>query len=184
MRIDLQLHPDSACDAVDRIEVRGTRDGLRALSLSYTVFGRIDALKIPGAAAHKQTDGLWRHTCFEVFVSAARGDAYAEFNLSPSGAWAAYRFDDYRAGMKDLAPNMLPLITVERSADVLRLDASVELAPFIPPGEAHVWQLGLSAVIEEASGAKSYWAAAHPPGRPDFHDRDCFAVKLAARGGA
>ncbi len=184
MRIDLQLHPDGTCDAVDRIEVRATRDGLRALLLSYAVFGRIDALKIPAPAAAMQADGLWRHTCFEVFVAAARGDAYAEFNLSPSGAWAAYQFDDYRAGMKDLALNMLPLITVERSADVLRLNASVELSPFTPPSEAQVWQLGLSAVIEETGGAKSYWAAAHPPGRPDFHDRDCFAVKLTARGGA
>jgi len=34
-------------------------------------------------------------------------------------------------------------------------------------------------VIEEKDGAKSYWALAHPPGAPDFHHRDCFAIELA-----
>jgi hypothetical protein len=40
------------------------------------------------------------------------------------------------------------------------------------------WRLGLSAVIEETSGRKSYWALAHPPGKPDFHHADCFAYEL------
>jgi hypothetical protein len=38
-----------------------------------------------------------------------------------------------------------------------------------------LWRLGLSALIEETSGRKSYWALAHPPGKPDFHHADCFA---------
>ena len=42
------------------------------------------------------------------------------------------------------------------------------------------WRLGLSAVIEEADGTKSYWALAHPPGSPDFHHADCFVVELPA----
>jgi len=29
--------------------------------------------------------------------------------------------------------------------------------------------LGLSAVLEETNGRKSYWALAHPPGKADFH---------------
>ncbi|MEO7634103.1 MAG: hypothetical protein ABIS38_00470 [Sphingomicrobium sp.] len=40
---------------------------------------------------------------------------------------------------------------------------------------AIVWDIGLSAVIEEQDGAKSYWALAHGPGPPDFHNRACFA---------
>jgi len=42
------------------------------------------------------------------------------------------------------------------------------------------WRLGLSAVIEEAGGGRSYWALAHPPGKPDFHHSDCFALELPA----
>ena len=38
------------------------------------------------------------------------------------------------------------------------------------------WSLGLSAILEEADGTISYWALAHPPGRPDFHHPDCLAM--------
>ncbi len=54
----------------------------------------------------------------------------------------------------------------------------------------HAWighpsRLGLSAVIEETDGTKSYWALAHPAeGPPDFHHPDCFALTLPAPGGA
>jgi len=41
------------------------------------------------------------------------------------------------------------------------------------------WKLGLSAVIEERNGRKSYWALRHPAGQPDFHHPDCFALELA-----
>jgi hypothetical protein len=44
--------------------------------------------------------------------------------------------------------------------------------------------LALSAVIETLDGAKSYWALAHPPGKPDFHHADCFAIELPAASGA
>ena len=46
------------------------------------------------------------------------------------------------------------------------------------------WRLGLSAVIEEKDGGTSWWALAHPPGKPDFHHDDCFAARLAAIGPA
>ena len=42
------------------------------------------------------------------------------------------------------------------------------------------WQLGLSAILEEKDGTKSYWALSHPGGdKPDFHDPVCFAARLA-----
>jgi hypothetical protein len=40
------------------------------------------------------------------------------------------------------------------------------------------WRLGLSAVIEDMAGGKSYWALAHPPGKADFHHADSFAREL------
>ena len=41
------------------------------------------------------------------------------------------------------------------------------------------WEFGLSAVLEETDGTKSYWAVAHPDGdKPDFHDAVCFAAHL------
>jgi hypothetical protein len=49
-------------------------------------------------------------------------------------------------------------------------------------GSAHDWRLNLSAVIEEKSGAKSYWALDHAPeAAPDFHHPDCFVLQLPLR---
>jgi hypothetical protein len=39
-------------------------------------------------------------------------------------------------------------------------------------------RLALTAVVEDARGRLSYWALRHPPGRPDFHHRDGFALVL------
>ena len=42
------------------------------------------------------------------------------------------------------------------------------------------WALGLSAVLEEKDGTKSYWALAHAADKPDFHDAGCFVARLPA----
>jgi hypothetical protein len=42
-----------------------------------------------------------------------------------------------------------------------------------------LWQLGLSALIEETSGRKSYWTQAYSPGKPDFHHADCFVHEFS-----
>ncbi|HYM36168.1 MAG TPA: hypothetical protein VET48_12265 [Steroidobacteraceae bacterium] len=41
-------------------------------------------------------------------------------------------------------------------------------------------QIGLSCVIEEMSGNKSYWALMHSPGKPDFHHHSTFTASLPA----
>jgi hypothetical protein len=41
------------------------------------------------------------------------------------------------------------------------------------------WELGLSAVLEEKDGTKTYWALEHPSDKPDFHHAACFATRLA-----
>ena len=41
------------------------------------------------------------------------------------------------------------------------------------------WELGLSAVLEEKDGTKSYWALAHMGEKPDFHAPGCFTARLA-----
>ncbi len=123
-----------------------------------------------------RADELWRQTCFELFLKPEREAAYFEFNLSPSGKWAAYAFDDYRAGMRDLALPVDPHIELERQGEAFVLEADVDLSA-IPCGKLLA---GISAVIEEVDGTKSYWALRHPAGAPDFHHADCFALELPA----
>ena len=122
--------------------------------------------------AEGRADQLWRQTCFEAFLSVRGEEAYREWNFAPSLQWAAYDFTAYREGMvpADVAE---PYLRVEDNLTWFALGATVAV-----PAEGP-WQLGLSAVIEEESGAKSFWALAHPdPDKPDFHHPDCFAARL------
>ena len=176
MRLALRLHPDSLCLAATRIDVDVARSPAGSLLLSYVVTGKIGDLRLPPGTAAARTDELWRHTCFEVFVRPAPGEAYYEFNFAPSTQWAAYRFDRYRSGMRAAAEIGAPRIDVQPAAGRYTLQAALDL-PRLPRDAA--WRLGLAAVIEEASGRKSYWALAHPPGQPDFHHSDCFACEFS-----
>jgi hypothetical protein len=197
IRVPLLLHPDSVC-GVQAIEVEVARVAPRRIELRYFALGgagHIKASRPRGAAA--RTDDLWKTTCFEAFVQAEGDTAYYEFNFATSGNWAAYRFDGRREGRTDARvgePQVewscdLPFVPgaqpgpQERAAfraengwlgGRLVLDAASDL-PLDRP-----WHLGLTAVIEEKSGRKSWWALAHPPGEPDFHDPACFTLELPA----
>jgi len=175
MRQALKLHPDSRCDAAIHVEV--TRPRLGVLALRYGVTGKTNGLVLPPIAAPTRTDELWRHTCFEAFVRPAPGEAYYEFNFSPSTQWAAYRFGGTRTGMSIAREIDAPRVDVHPNVAGFEMQVLLEL-PSLPNDGP--WRLGLSAVIEEAGGRKSYWALAHPPGKPDFHHSDCFALELPA----
>lgn len=168
-------HPDRPCEAVSQIAVEVARTAAARLTLSYRVAAG-PGLVIPPPAPGIRADGLWKHTCFEAFVRAADGAGYYELNLSPSGAWAAYRFGAYRDGMA-AADIAAPRIAWTATDDGYELSAAVDLGA-LPDLAGAPWRLGLAAVIEEASGRSGYWALAHPPGKADFHHHDGFALDL------
>ena len=167
MRLELKLHPDCTCRAVERIEVEVARPAADALALRYIVTGNIGDIRLAPAAAPARTDELWTTTCFEAFVSDVGG--YTEFNFAPSTQWAAYRFEGYRAGMQNAPAS--PAIQLSLLEARLDLRACAPLTP-------SAVRLALTAVIEEVNGAKSYWSLRHPPGKPDFHHADSFAYEL------
>jgi hypothetical protein len=178
MRRALALHPDSRCEAVSRIDVEVARLRSGTMALGYIVTGRIAGLRLPPVTEPTRTDELWRRTCFEAFVRTAADTAYYEFNLSPSTQWAAYGFAGYRRGIRIANEIDAPHVEMESTNECYALRASLNLdrLPGLPSDA--VWQLGLSAVIEETNGNISYWALAHPQGRADFHHSDCFALEL------
>jgi hypothetical protein len=176
MRQALKLHPGSRSSAVAQIEVDIEPPAAGYLKLLYLVTGKIGDLRLPPLAAPARTDELWKHTCFEAFVRPAPSPAYYEFNFAPSTQWAAYRFSSYRTGMSVANEMAAPRIDVQSSPTRYELQAAVDLSGL---RQDAVWHLALSAVIEEMSGDKSYWALAHPKGKADFHHSDCFALELA-----
>jgi hypothetical protein len=72
-----------------------------------------------------------------------------------------------------------PQIEVQSGPECYTLQASLELDRLLSLPRDAVWHLGLSALIEERNGRKSYWALAHPPGKADFHHSDCFAHEIS-----
>ena len=179
----LLCHP--ACDrgAVERLDVR-VRRAEGSLWLHFRLEGLVDRLVIPPVRPTARRDGLWRHTCFELFLRAPGAAGYAEFNLSPSGEWAAYRFDAYRSGMRELEVAPAPAVeVVARDGGALEVAVGIGCVPE-PWGRAASLRLGVSAVVEDAAGALAYWAMAHPPGAPDFHHPAGFALEIGARAPA
>lgn len=170
MRAKLKPHPDTPAQSVAGIEVEVARPDANTLSLVYVLTGALDKVRLPALARPQRTAELWKHTCFEVFI-AERGGGYTEFNFAPSRQWAVYRFDDYRSRMRDA-----------ESAE-LRIEPEVfpsrfELRAQIVGVNSEAARLGLTAVIEETNGVKSYWALRHPAGKPDFHHADGFALEF------
>jgi hypothetical protein len=177
MRLPLTLHPDCVCEAVTGIDVEAVRTGARGLDLRYRVLGDIAGIALPQAGPHARTDELWRHTCFEAFVRSA-GGGYYEFNFAPSTQWAVYRFSGYREGMKPALNAFAPDIEGHATPGVYELRVSLDLGGLSDLPRDAPWKVALTAVIEDAAGAKSYWSLAHAPGKPDFHHADSFAHKL------
>lgn len=178
MRQLLRLHPESRSSVAQHVEVVVTRPRPEGLVLSYKLSGRVDDVYLPAVRPTAGGDELWQHTCFEAFVRASSGSEYYEFNFSPSTQWAVYRFTDYRNGMCVAAEVSTPPIDVRLDAQSFSLQAALALDHLSLPRESS-WRLGLSAVIEETNGNKTYWALAHPPGKPDFHHKDAFAYELS-----
>lgn len=175
----LKLHPDSRSSAVRHIEVETARPRSDRLVLSYIVTGTMSDILIPPAAAATRSDDLWQHTCFEAFVRAPSDAEYYEFNFAPSTQWAAYRFGGYRSGKLVLHEIDAPQIVVQSGPQSCTLRASLDLGRLPALARAPSWRFGLSALIEDPSGRKSYWALTHPPGKPDFHHADGFVHELA-----
>jgi hypothetical protein len=126
---------------------------------------------IPANAEPSRADELWRTTCMEAFLRPAGEQAYREWNFAPSGDWAAYDFGEYRDAMTP-ADVASPYVRMEDNLTWWTLGATIAV-------EARAWELGLSAVLEEKDGTKSYWALAHPSQKPDFHAPGCFTARLA-----
>jgi hypothetical protein len=178
--LPLQPHPDTPCGPLSAVDVRVERLGGGRLHLRYRLHGKIRQIALDPRRGTPQTDELWQHTCFEAFLRAGDAEDYAEFNLAPSGRWAAYRFTAYRAGKETAREAAPPRFSFLKDPARFEFSAFLELGRLSLLAEQEPWRLGLSTVIEERNGRLSYWALAHPPGQPDFHHPACFTLELPA----
>ena len=172
--LSLIPHPAFPPLSVKSVSVEITATDWCDVLLDYKIEG--EDVVIPEWQPSQRADGLWESTCFELFLRDPSAETYIEFNFSPSSLWAAYAFDGYRSGMRDLEMAVDPHAEFDPERP---LELSVDLDLSNTPNVAMF--ASISAVIEAQDGTKSYWALAHPPGdMPDFHHPDCFVIEIPA----
>ena len=187
IRLPLLPHPGTPSAAVRTVGVELTPLGARRFALRYVVSGSIESIEMPRrVVGHFRADELWRHTCFEAFLRVGTRKSYHEFNFAPSGEWNAYRLEGYRRGMVLEPEAEAPAIATmfedavgSEKPPFFVLTATIDMERTLLPTDSP-WHIGLSAIIEERNGTRSYWALKHPPGEPDFHHPDCFHLELPA----
>ncbi len=178
MQLNLVPHPETppaepAFKLWVNVELAAAFGASATLNLWYGVGAPASRFLLPDNDDDSRANELWKSTWFDVFLRAEGEGAYREWNFAPSGQWAAYDFTATREGMVNAEVGAPPYIRMEDNLTWWTLGATVAV-------EANrSWSLGLSAVIEEKDGTKSYWALAHPIEKPDFHHPDCFVAQLA-----
>jgi hypothetical protein len=175
----LTAHPSTPNDDVRSLAVQLRLEEPDILVFQYSLMADMSRVRVPLSGSSGRADALWEHTCFEAFVAAADAPGYHEFNFSPSLDWAVYRFSAYREGMSPAEIGRVPEIDVRRGDDGLELKSVVHLGHLADLGDVHHLRIALAAVIEDNNGRLSYWGLRHPPGKPDFHHPNGFALELS-----
>lgn len=176
MQFDLIPHP--ATPPADSFRLWATVDyagsfgAVATCNIWFGVAAPLHRFRISQSNDPRRRDELWKTTCLEAFVQSEGATAYREYNFAPSGDWAAYDFTARREGMDEAQLANPPYISLEDNLTWWSLGATFVMEA------GRKWTLGLSAVIEESEGTKSYWALAHGGDTPDFHDPSCFTARL------
>jgi hypothetical protein len=123
-------------------------------------------------ASNPRQDFLWEQTCFEIFIGVQGEDFYREINLSPSQAWQAYQFEEYRYP-EDIPPQAAYDIELNQLKRMhYGLNVSLDLGEFMAQHKLK-WSdlfLGLTAVLKTSQG-KQYYAMQHSSPQADFHNK-------------
>jgi hypothetical protein len=176
--LPLVAHPDTPTDVVRALEVHVRRSAEGTLAVTYVIVGDLGRVRVPQPRAKAVAERLWQHTCCEMFVKRTAFAGYHELNFAPSGQWAAYSFQGYREGAELMDASLDPQIAVTNTPARLELETIVRLDRLSDSHRRDALALSLTAVIEESDGRLSYWALAHPAGKPDFHHLTAFALHL------
>lgn len=177
---ELVLQPFTMPDAPQIDFVATIAHQTEQLLICYCLQGDLDAIAIPAPSpASQRRDELWKTTCFEFFLGVPHSPEYWEFNLSATGDWNVYHFQDYRQGMQVESKIATLPFTVERRENELLVMLALDLSQLeLSIDSQSSLQLSVTAVIQRQSGDCSYWAVHHPAQEADFHDRRGFTILL------
>jgi len=177
----LEPHPDTPSKSGFQVYAFAKRWNPLELVLTFSIRDSVPKIAWYEPTQEGRYDELWKHSCFEAFVQPVARDDYVELNFAPEKRWALYDLDGYRSGLRNSAEAALRDMRFTSQEQLSYAVCSMRVTLDLPPSFADVpWNVGLSTIIEETDGTKSYWALAHAPGPPDFHNADCFIATLPA----
>lgn len=120
----------------------------------------------------QREDGLWNDTCFEMFLRPEGENSYYEFNFSLKPAWNQYFFNSYRQPQPPKRCNDFSLKKLNWDGQNLKVELSG-----INLGKNY--QVSLTAVLKEKTGAVHYMALRHAGPEADFHHVESYILKLS-----
>jgi hypothetical protein len=148
------------------------------LTIDYRISAPLSGIEIPEPDGRPERRiGLWENTCLEFFIGQPGKSRYWEFNLSPSGDWNIFRFEQYRQGLyEEPAFVDLPFQVQREASRGFHLHLAFTLEPIIPRDRQA--EVAISAVIKADNGQEWLYALIHPASAADFHHRDGFILRL------
>ncbi len=166
----LRRHCDSLPGPVQTVDAKIAKTDLGCRA-RFRLEGDMTAVVVPPPSAGRRLDDLWKTTCLEIFWQREGKSSYREFNLSPSGDWAAYDFDDVRTNICRAPVEAITIACVGFETG-LTLECDVAADLDMPA------RIALNAVVEDTAGNIQFWALAFADGPANFHSPACRALKL------
>lgn len=153
-----------------KLEADVTRDA-QSLKLVYKITDAKNLLNLPKSFTSDDKtlceDGLWNDTCFEMFLRPQGKASYYEFNFSLKPAWNEYFFESYRKPQPPKRCDDISLKKIQWNGQNLE----IELTGLNINDK---FDVSLTAVLKEKSGAIHYMAVKHVGPEADFHHVDSF----------
>ena len=204
----LEPHPDTPAKDVPAVSCSWVWRSATEWAFDFIVGVPPAKLALPAPGEPGRTDRLSDHTRFALYLMDPETGSRCEFEFSPSGQWTADAVDAGGEGGGELTlqrparvlstePGQLALAMraelhalgldedairqLDEAAQPLEEPRQFALSAVMDnpaPNDGRCWLAGLSAVIEEVDGTRSYWALAHPAGCPDLRHPDCFVLEL------
>lgn len=171
--ISYTTNDDQSLSLTGDLELQGVE-----LTLEFSLGDPQDLIGVPktqaawGGPELVREDGLWQATCFEAFLQPWGLNKYYEFNFALSPAWNAYEFSAYREPQPPAMTHDFNLLKM--SWDGTRKHLRLHLENH---SGYHKFRVGLTAILQEKSGAKHFFALAHKGSQPDFHVIESFILQ-------
>lgn len=127
----------------------------------------------PAATTGAFHEGLWRFDVAELFIAAAQGPRYLEFNLSPHGAWWGAAFSSPRQRDAGFLP---PAVLTHTALDAEGWRAALGIPLDVLDREVafHDGARANATMILGSPAQRFFSMADLGPGEPDFHRPDRF----------